>query len=98
MGHEAEQWFGLYRDAMVELRHAKMTGRIGETRTAITARVEKLRDMPGLHSEEYQAINDALSGLRLLEQEEAKYQAEEKGIAERAVDRLKILEPKFKRE
>ena len=93
--YEDQDWFGLYREAMVELEHAKMTGRIGAARTAITARIEKLRSMPGLHTVEYQAIEDALSGLRMLEREEVSYQAEEKLVAEQVLQNLKVLEPKF---
>jgi hypothetical protein len=39
---------GLYRVALTELEHAKLTGRIGDGRTSITARLEKLKEMPGL--------------------------------------------------
>ena len=68
--YDNEKWVGLYRSAMLELEHSLMTGRILDARAEISARVEKLRDMPGLHSQERQAIEDALSGLHSLEQEE----------------------------
>lgn len=41
------------------------------------ARVAKLRNMPGLHADERQAITDALSSLRLLELEESREDKEE---------------------
>ena len=93
--YEDQDWFGLYGEAMIELEHAQMTGRIGAARSAITARIEKLRSMPGLHTVEYQAIEDALSGLRMLEREDVSYQAEEKLVAEQVLQNLKVLEPKF---
>jgi hypothetical protein len=68
----------MYRTAMLELERAKMDGRIKAARTEIVARVERLHDMPGLHTEERRAIEDALSGLRLLAAEEECYDAEQK--------------------
>jgi hypothetical protein len=46
--------------------------RIEAAQTAILARIEKLATLPGLHPEERQAIEDALRGLRSLEQEHAR--------------------------
>ena len=71
--YEKEEWWELYKTAVVELEHAKIAGRVQETRTAIVARVEKLQTLPGLHAEERQAIADALNSLRELEREEAQY-------------------------
>ena len=90
--YENEEWFSLYRDAMLELEHAKITGRISETRTAVIARLEKLKDMPRFQTEEREAIDDALQGLKVLEREETAYQAEEKHrIVERALASLRPL-------
>jgi hypothetical protein len=90
--YENEEWFGLYRDAMLELEHAKMTGRISDTRTAVIARLEKLKDMPRFQTEEREAIDDALRGLKVLEREEAAYQDDEKQrIVERALTSLRPL-------
>ena len=82
-GYDQENWVALYRSALIELEHARMAGRIKDARTEILARVEKLRNIPGLHAEEYQAIDDALRSLRLLEQEEERY---DKEVAQRALD------------
>ena len=95
MGHENEEWIGLYRVAILELEHAKITGRIGDARTAITARIEKLKDMPGLHAEERQAIEDALNSLKVLEREEQHYQADEQRIAAMALENLARVAHKF---
>jgi hypothetical protein len=37
-----------------------MRGRIGDARVQILARVERLKNMPGLHAREERAIDDAL--------------------------------------
>ena len=95
MTHENEEWVSLYHLAVLELEHAKMTGRIGDTRTAITARLEKLANMPGLHEEEREAIEDALNNLKVLEREEARYQAEEQRIAARALEELRRVADRF---
>jgi hypothetical protein len=44
--YENEEWVTLYRTALLELEHAKMSGRIEATRTAIVARVENFRTCP----------------------------------------------------
>jgi hypothetical protein len=62
---------------MFEWEHCLMFGRIAQAREEIVKRVAALRDMPGIHDEERQAIDDALSSLRHLERKEAKYEAEE---------------------
>jgi hypothetical protein len=58
--HENEKWYTLYNTAMLELEAAAMAGRIGEARTEIAARLEKLKQHPGLYKHEYQALQDAL--------------------------------------
>lgn len=94
--HNNEQWVELYRAALMELERAKLAGRIGDARTEIAARIDKLRNFPGLHAEERQALEDALSGLRSLEREEARYAAaEERRIAEAALEKLRIIAPKL---
>ena len=86
--YDKEKWVKLYRTAMLELEHAKMAGRIRDTRIEIAARIKKLHDIPGLHAQEKQAIEDALSGLRVLEREEARYEADERRIAEPRLENL----------
>ena len=76
--YQNENWVDLYRAAMVELEHAKMSGRIDAARSEIVLRIEKLRSMPGLHIDERQALQDAISGLRTLAEEEGRYDAEQK--------------------
>ena len=73
--YDQEKWVDLYQAAMLELEHSLMAGRLQDARPEILKRIEKLRDMPGLHREERQAVEDALSGLRMLEREEERYAA-----------------------
>ena len=92
--YQKESWVSFYQSALTEIGHAKMSGRIEDTRTAIVARIEKLRHIPGLHADERQAIEDALSILRFLEEEEERYQAEEKRLAlEQALKKLQSIAP-----
>jgi hypothetical protein len=89
-----ESWVALYRTAMLELERAKLSGRITAARTEIVARVEKLHSMPGLQKEERQAIEDALSGLRVLVKEEERYDAVQKQlILDRSLQALKSVAP-----
>lgn len=93
---DKQKWFDLYATAMLELERAAMTGRIGDARTEIAARLETLRQHPGLHSAEYHAIQDALSNLRVLEREEERLAAEDKKrILQEAVQKLKTVAPQF---
>jgi hypothetical protein len=97
--YDAEDWVTLYRAAIVELQHAKMSGRIEAARSAIMARLETLRHMPGLHPDERQAIADALSGLSVLTREEAQYNDDQKRRAvEEALERLRHIAPTILRE
>ena len=93
--YDKEKWVKLYRTAALELEHAKMAGRIRDTRIEIAARIEKLHDVPGLHAQEKQAIEDALSGLKVLEREEARHEADERRIAESALEKLRTLAPRI---
>jgi hypothetical protein len=71
--YQDENWVALYGLALVELEHAKMSGRIEAAQAAIVARIETLQHMPGLHDDERQAIADALSGIQVLQDEERRY-------------------------
>jgi hypothetical protein len=75
-----EKWVTLYHAALVELEHGKMSSRIESARSEIAARVEKLRTLPGLHTDERHAIADALSALRALELEESRYGADHRRV------------------
>ena len=81
--YDNEEWVGLYTDALTELEHAKMRGRIGDARAGIMARMEKLKNLPGLYADEHQAIQDGLNALRFLEREEDRYDE---------IERLRALE------
>lgn len=92
--HEQGNWVTLYHAALVELEHAKMSGRISDARTEIVARVEKLQGMPGLHAEERRAIADALSSLRFLELEEERFDAEKQRRAlDESLEKLHSIAP-----
>ena len=84
-----EKWEELYRSALLELEHSLISGRIREAREAIAVRLEKLHSLPGLHSEEQQAIQDALSNLRAVERDEE----EELRRARAAFERLRSIKP-----
>ena len=74
---DKELWVDLYRMAMMELENAKIAGRIGDARIEIAARLEKLREIPGLHTVEKQAIDDALGALRSLERTDLRISAKD---------------------
>ena len=96
--YEGETWVEIYQIALLELEHARMHGRIGAARFAITARVEKLKEIPGLHAREHQAIDDALNALRFLEREEERYDSNQRQKAlETAMRKLQSIGPKIKK-
>lgn len=89
-----EEWLVLYEQALVELEHAKIVGRTANARTAILSRIEKLQTLPGLHEDEKRAISDALRCLGFLEQEEERYQRQERQRAiDEALQKLRSLAP-----
>ncbi len=94
--YDQEKRTQLFKSALFELEHSLMTGRIADARDEIVKRVAALRDVPGIHDEERQAIEDALSSLRYLEREEVKYQAEvQRKQAETALEKLRSIAPKI---
>jgi hypothetical protein len=70
--------------AVLELKQSLMAWRIADARAEIIKRVEGLRNIPGLHGNERQAIEDALNNLGLLDREDAKHAAEEQRKAAEA--------------
>ena len=89
-----EKWIKLYESALLELKHALLAGRIMDAREEIVKRVELLEEMPGLQPKERQSIADALSGLRSLEREEARYEAgRQREAAEIALQKLSLIAP-----
>jgi len=87
--YQKEDWFVLYQSALVELEQPKMAGRIRVARESTLARKERLRTLPGLHSEEQHKISDALQTLSALERELAEFDAE---AERRAVDAISATE------
>jgi hypothetical protein len=95
--YDKQTWFDLYGMALMELKRAAMTGRIGDARTEIAGRLEMLKRHPDLHKQEHQAMRDALSSLRALEREEERLAAEDKKrILQETVQTIQTLSSKFK--
>ena len=95
-GQIESRWLHLYHTALLELEHAKMAGRIEDARAEIASRLEELCEMPGLHHAERQALSDALHGLWALEREDVQHEENERRIAEWALERLRMIEPKMR--
>ena len=96
--HDQEKWVELYKATLLELKQSLMAGRIAEARAEILKRMEALRDIPGLHDEERQAIEDALNNLQFLEREDTAIAAEEKhNKAAAALERLLEIASKIER-
>jgi hypothetical protein len=94
--YDQQKWFELFTTAMLELKRAAMTGRIGDARAEIAVRLETLKQHPGLNQTEYHAVQDALRSLRVLEREEANLAAEDsKRLLEEAAGKLQSIAPKF---
>jgi hypothetical protein len=96
--YKREDWVSLYRSALIELEQAKLAGRINAAQKAIVARAEQLQNLPGLHAEELHAIDDALSSLRFLAREEARFDAEtERRAINETLERFRSVGPAIKR-
>ena len=94
--YDKENWIEAYKQALMELEHAKMRGRIGDARSEIVARLEKLKSIPGLHAREDQAIDDALSALKFLEKEEDRYDENQRRKAlDTALRKLQSIAPNY---
>jgi hypothetical protein len=93
-----EKWVEIYQKALMELEHAKMRGCIGDARAQIRSRIEKLKELPGLHAAEERAIDDALNALRFLEREEDHYdENQRRETLEVACRKLQSLDPKIRK-
>jgi hypothetical protein len=66
---DQERWVQLYTAAMLEMRYSLLPGRIQDARSEILKRNEQLREIIVDHQDEFQALSDALSGLKGLEKE-----------------------------
>ena len=64
--YEQEKWVEVYKSAVLELEQSHIAGRIANARAEIVKRIEALRNPPGLHEEERQAIEDAFNNLQFL--------------------------------
>ena len=96
--YSAEKWIETYQQALIELEHAKMRGRIGDARREIVARVEKLKSLPGLHAREEQALEDALNAIKFLEREEDRYdENQRRETLAVAIRKLQSLGPKIRK-
>ena len=96
--YSEEKWVEVYQKALTELGHAMMRGRIGDARTEILVRVEKLKSIPSLHAREDRAIDDALNALRFLEREEDRYDENQRRQAlETALRKLETIGPRIKK-
>jgi hypothetical protein len=90
--YQEQDWVSLYQSALIELEQAKISGRIEAAQKAIVARVELLRALPGLHTEERHAIDDAIRALALLQREEARFDAEaERRAVEESLEKLRSV-------
>lgn len=97
--HSQQKWFDLYTTAMLELKRAAMTGRIGDARAEIAARLATLQQHPNLDGTEYAAIQDALNNLLSLEREEERLAADDKKrILQESVSKLESLGSVFEDE
>ena len=95
--YDKEKWVEVYKSAVFELEQSLITGRIEQARAEIVKRVVAMRNIPGLHREERQAIEDAIYNLRVLEREDVKHTAEEqRKAAEAALERLRSIEARIK--
>ena len=89
-----ERWLALFQSAVEELEHARMSDRIHDANTAIVARVERLRDIPGLHRSEQIAIEDALRTLKFMEWLGEYYPpAERSEVTKHALEELRSIKP-----
>jgi hypothetical protein len=96
--YSKETWVETYENALLEIEHAKMRGRVGDARARIRRRIEKLKDIPGLHSAEYRDIEDALNALRFLEREEDRYdENRRRETLEAASRKIQSLGPKIRK-
>jgi hypothetical protein len=90
--YKNEDWLGHYHSALLELRQAEITRRIGAARTSIALRLETLKMLPGSHVEERRTLDDALRCLQILD-DDRHHQTDEHRIAEQVLENLRHLEP-----
>jgi hypothetical protein len=67
--YENQNWFSLYRSALVEVEPSKLPALIEAAKQAILTRIETIHALSGRHPAELHAIEDALRALNLLQRE-----------------------------
>jgi seryl-tRNA synthetase len=96
--YDREKWVEVYQAAILELKQSLMAGRIADARAEIVKRIEALREIPGQHKEERQAIEDALNSLQFLKREDVEITADDEcNKAAAALERLLEIAPKRER-
>jgi hypothetical protein len=73
MAAPEQRWTVLYQLALLEQDPNKMAGRLLDARHEIFNRVEELRELPGHHDTENQAIQDAVNNMRSLHKEQQEW-------------------------
>jgi hypothetical protein len=73
---QALRWVVLYQLALLEMDPNKMATRLLDARHEIFNRAEELRDLPGPHDTENQAIQEALNNMRSLHKEQQEWAAQ----------------------
>ncbi len=79
---EYPEWQKAYREALLEVNPGELPARIFDAETAIVMRMKALQTSSDGHRER-EAIQDALSGLRVLQREKLHYPAWEKSARTR---------------
>jgi hypothetical protein len=96
--YDHQKWVKLYKMAILGLERAKLPDRIEDTRVEMAARIVKLRDVPGLHTEEISAIDRAHRILLVLESEGDWLVTEQKRRAiEEALRQVRSIAPKIQK-
>jgi hypothetical protein len=96
--YKKEDWVSLYKCALIELEQARIAGRINAAQKAIIARIDTLRALPGLHTEERHAIDDGMRALGVLQRDEASFDTEaERRAVDESLQRLRAIGPTIER-
>ena len=86
-------WPELYSKAMWEIEDALLAGRIWDLRTELSKCLVELQALPGMHTEELQAIADALRCLQSLERDNQRHNAA--AIGKVAWRKVSSISPRF---
>lgn len=95
--YDQEKWVELYRAAMLEFEHSPMAGRLADARAEIAKRLEKIQETLALHLAERQAIEDALTGLRVVEEEDARHSEAAAQSSTGRLEKLQAMKPQIER-